>query len=119
MATMVTMNREGRITLPADVRRALRLEAAAPLAVRIVKGEVVLTPLLAFPRWLGETVPPTVLARFLTAARPDAAHGVVFEGLGVEDLIALLPEDERGAALTEVARPGWPAEDPGDYDPNA
>jgi bifunctional DNA-binding transcriptional regulator/antitoxin component of YhaV-PrlF toxin-antitoxin module len=107
------MNREGRITLPIEIRRALRLEPDVPLAVSIVGGKVVLTPLVAFPRWLIEALDPDALARYLLASRPDPTHGVVFENLSVEDLIALMPQEEQAAAHAEVARPGWPDDVPG------
>jgi AbrB family looped-hinge helix DNA binding protein len=118
MATTVVMNREGRITLPASVRRELQLGADAQFAVSLEDGKIVLTPVVTLPRWLIDRLSPEALARYLKAARPDPTHGVVFENLSVEDFIALMPEEERAAARAEVARPGWPDEDQDDSGEN-
>ena len=114
MATTVVMNSEGRITLPASLRRELQLGEGAQFSVTLEDGRIVLTPVVTLPRWLIDRLSPEALARYLKAARSDPKYGVVFENLGVEDFIALMPEEERASARAEVARPGWPEEDQDD-----
>ncbi len=44
------MNAQGRVTLPVEVRRALRLEAGADFEVEVVDGKLLLTPAVLAPR---------------------------------------------------------------------
>jgi AbrB family looped-hinge helix DNA binding protein len=118
MATTVVMNPEGRITLPASLRRELQLGEGAQFAVTLEDGKIVLTPVVTLPRWLIDRLSPEALARYLKAARPDPKYGVVFENLSLEDFIELEPEEERAAMRAEVARPGWPDEDQDDAGQN-
>ncbi len=45
-----TTNAQGRVTLPVEVRRALRLEAGADFEVEVVDGKLLLTPAVLAPR---------------------------------------------------------------------
>lgn len=74
MATIVEVGREGRLTLPAAIRRELALHDGIHLSVEVVDGQVVLTPVV--------TIPPTVREQL---AR-HRAEGKVYRGLSDADL---------------------------------
>jgi AbrB family looped-hinge helix DNA binding protein len=101
MATTVVMNREGRITLPASLRRELQLGEDAQFAVSLEDGKIVLTPVVTLPRWLVDRLSPEALARYLKAARVDPQYGLVFEGLGWRDLEEMFPPEERVTTLDD------------------
>jgi AbrB family looped-hinge helix DNA binding protein len=82
MGQIVDVGREGRVTLPASVRRQLRLEEGSQLEVAVQDGQVVLTPLV--------TVPRSVLAQL---AR-HAAEGKIYRGLSRADLERLTAGEE-------------------------
>jgi AbrB family looped-hinge helix DNA binding protein len=82
MGQIVDVGREGRVTLPAAVRRQLQLAEGSQLEVAVEDGRVVLTPLV--------TVPRSVLAQL---AR-HAAEGKVYRGLSRADLERLAAGEE-------------------------
>jgi AbrB family looped-hinge helix DNA binding protein len=82
MATIVEVGREGRVTLPAAIRRELGLAEGAQLSVAVIDGEVVLTPVVTIPR------------RVLEQLERHRAEGKVYRGMGPEDLDRLAAGEE-------------------------
>ncbi len=89
-----TMNAQGRVTLPVEARRALRLEAGADFEVEVVDGKLVLTPAVLAPREDAWAYTPEHLAQ-VERARADVREGQVYR-LGRGDLEQLIADaDER------------------------
>ncbi len=85
MATVVDVSREGRVTLPASVRKALQLEEGAQLAVEVRSGAIVLTPVVTIPREDVWAYTPEHRAQVARALQ-EIAEGRVYRGLGPDDL---------------------------------
>lgn len=49
---VVTLQTRNTITIPQELRRALKLEPGAPLDIRVEQGSLVLTPVAVVPRTL-------------------------------------------------------------------
>jgi bifunctional DNA-binding transcriptional regulator/antitoxin component of YhaV-PrlF toxin-antitoxin module len=73
-ATAVTMNAQGRLTVPAEARRELGLGGEAHFEAEIRDGELLLRPAVLVPREDAWAYTPEHLA-LLARARADAAHG--------------------------------------------
>src|SRR5947209_8064069 len=86
---LVTMNGEGRLTIPASARRELGLEAEAQFQAEVRDGALVLRPAVVIPRddaWAYTPEHREKLAR----ARQDAQEGRVHR-LTEADLDRLAP----------------------------
>lgn len=109
MALTVTSNREGRITIPAEVRAALRIEGEAHWTVEVVEGTVLLRPAIVVPREDAWAYTPEHAAK-IERAREDARAGREVAVSGTElGRIADLPDDEMAAEIKrirEAAEPG-------------
>lgn len=84
----VTMNERGRVTLPIEARRALRLEPGADLEAEVIDGKLVLTPAILVPREDAWAYAPEHRA-LVEQAREDARAGRVYH-LGRADLEQLI-----------------------------
>lgn len=83
--TLVAVNRQGRLTLPADVRRLLGIGEGSQLEVRVLDRSIELRPTALVPeedRW---AYTPEALAS-LKRALSDIKAGYVFE-LSEEELM--------------------------------
>lgn len=109
MALTVVSNKEGRITIPAEVRVALHIEGETHWTVEIVDGAVLLRPAVVIPRddaWAYTTEHAEVVARARDNDRTGQTVSVSGDELG---RIADLPDDEMAAEierLRQVARQG-------------
>ena len=97
VATIVEVSREGRVTLPASVRKALRLDEGDQLAVEVREGAIVLTPVVTIPREDAWAYTADHRAQVAQALQ-EIAEGRVYRGLGPDDLRRLAPVDERADA---------------------
>ena len=86
--TRVTMNEQGRVTLPIEARRALRLEPGADLEAEVIDGKLVLTPAILVPREDAWAYTPEHRA-LVERAREDVREGRVYH-LGRADLAQLI-----------------------------
>lgn len=91
MAIRISMNKTGRITLPASVRKLLRLEGEAEFEVEQLEGEdgLILRPVLTIRREDAWAYTPEHTER-LRKAHEDSRAGRVRQ-LTEEDLRALAP----------------------------
>ncbi|MGH2389225.1 MAG: hypothetical protein ACRDIE_13555 [Chloroflexota bacterium] len=108
MALTVISNKEGRLTIPAEARAALRIEGETHWTVDIEEGALVLRPAVVVPRedaWAATADHAAKVRR----ARADGQQGRIVT-VRSEDLerIAALPDDEMARAIkqwhTEAAR---------------
>ncbi|MCL4243457.1 MAG: AbrB/MazE/SpoVT family DNA-binding domain-containing protein [Dehalococcoidia bacterium] len=90
MATRVSMNRTGRITLPSSLRKLLRLEGEAEFEVEQLDGEdaLVLRPVITIRRDDAWAYSPEHIER-MRSAREDSRAGRV-RRLSEEELDQLL-----------------------------
>ena len=95
MATqLVDVNRQGRLTLPAQVRRALHLpNEGATLQWEVVDGAVVLRPVVVVPAEDAWAYTPEALAS-IARARQNAREGRVFR-LTKDQFLALIEQGRR------------------------
>ena len=93
MKTTVTMSSSGRMTLPAETRRAMGLTEETEFEVEISEGEDVirLRPLVSIPREDAWAYTPAHLAK-LERAREDVEAGRVYR-LSEADLRTLADVD--------------------------
>ena len=76
MKALVVMNAEGRLTLPASIRREIGVTGDSPFEVEVVDGNVLLRPAVVVPRedaWAYTAEHRALVAR----ARADVAAGKV------------------------------------------
>ena len=85
-----TMNAQGRVTLPIEVRRRLRLEAGASFEVEIIDGKVVFSPVILVPREDAWAYTPEHRA-LVEQAREDVREGRVYQ-LGRAELERLVTD---------------------------
>lgn len=91
-STAVSMNAQGRLTVPADARKALGLDGEAQFQAEIRDGGLLLRPAVLVPRedaWAYTSEHRALLAR----ARDDSASGRV-RGLDEEQLHELAEVEE-------------------------
>ncbi len=50
MKTVVSMNAQGRLTVPIEARKALHIEGETPFELEITEHELILRPALVIPR---------------------------------------------------------------------
>jgi bifunctional DNA-binding transcriptional regulator/antitoxin component of YhaV-PrlF toxin-antitoxin module len=50
MKTVVSMNAQGRLTVPAEARKALHVEGETPFEMEVTEHELILRPALVIPR---------------------------------------------------------------------
>lgn len=74
MKTIVSMNEQGRLTVPVEARRALRIEAEAQFEVEVADDVIVLRPVITIPREDAWASTPEHLRR-VEQARRDAREG--------------------------------------------
>lgn len=78
MGALVSMNAEGRLTVPASVRRHLGIEGEAQFQYEIREGALVLRPATVIPREDAWAYTPAHRER-LRAARRDSQEGRVHQ----------------------------------------
>jgi bifunctional DNA-binding transcriptional regulator/antitoxin component of YhaV-PrlF toxin-antitoxin module len=104
MALTVTSNKDGRITIPAEVRAALRIEGETHWTAEVVDGALVLRPAVVVPREDAWAHTPEHMAQVrraqddVRAGRSIAVHGEELER------IADLPDEELDAELERLRR---------------
>ena len=87
MKTTVTMNAQGRLTLPAAARQALELEGGAELEVEVTSDEIILRPAMLIRRADAWAYTPDHLRR-VKKARSEGANRQMSE----EEIQALTQE---------------------------
>ena len=92
MRTVVQMNSQGRLTVPASARQALHLEGAAEFEVEVTGDELLLRPVVVIPRTDAWAYTAEHLDR-VERARQEARRGQVREVS--EDALAALTEEDR------------------------
>lgn len=95
MATqLVDVNRQGRLTLPAQVRRALHLpNEGATLQWELVDGAVVLRPVVVVPAGNAWAYTPEALAS-IARAEQDVREGRVYR-LSKSQVLALIEQGRK------------------------
>lgn len=102
MALTVISNKEGRITIPAEVRAALRVEGETHWTVEIVDGAVLLRPAAVIPREDAWAYTPEMLAK-VKRVREDLQAGRYIDVSGAElGRIAELPDDAMAAEIKRL-----------------
>ncbi len=76
MKSLVIMNGEGRLTVPAAIRKALGIEGEAPFEVEVAGDAILLRPAVVVPREDAWAYTPEHRA-LLAKAREDARSGRV------------------------------------------
>lgn len=77
MKTVVSMNKQGRITVPASARRALRLEGEAQFEMEVTDDALILRPAFVIPREDAWAYTPEHLES-MRRAEEDIAAGRVY-----------------------------------------
>jgi bifunctional DNA-binding transcriptional regulator/antitoxin component of YhaV-PrlF toxin-antitoxin module len=105
MARTISMSPNGRLTLPADARRALGIDGETDfeVAVDVEKDELILRPVLALRREDAWAYTPEHRER-LARAHADSREGRVWS-MSEEDLIAYA-EAAEAARQREESAPG-------------
>jgi len=88
MKALVSMNNQGRMTLPAAARKALRIEGPAQFEIEIEENRLILRPAFVIPREDAWAYTPEHLEQ-VRRAEADIREGRVFR-LTEEDLKRLL-----------------------------
>ncbi len=102
MALTVISNKEGRLTIPAEARAALRIEGETHWTVEIVEGALILRPAVVVPREDAWAYTPEHTAK-IERAREDARAGRAVSASGEElARIAELPDDELAGAIERL-----------------
>ena len=101
MALTITSNKDGRLTIPAEVRAALHIEGEAHWTAEIVDGALVLRPAIVIPREDAWAYTPEHMAK-VARARADARAGRAVD-VSAEELqqLAELPDE---ALAEEIER---------------
>ena len=76
MKTVVSMNAQGRLTVPAEARKALHIEGETPFEMEITEHELILRPALVIPREDAWAYTPEHLAQ-IAESDADARAGRV------------------------------------------
>jgi bifunctional DNA-binding transcriptional regulator/antitoxin component of YhaV-PrlF toxin-antitoxin module len=76
MKTIVTMNAQGRLTLPAAAREALQVEGPAQFELEVTEGALILRPALVILREDAWAYAPEHIERVERARREARAGGV-------------------------------------------
>jgi bifunctional DNA-binding transcriptional regulator/antitoxin component of YhaV-PrlF toxin-antitoxin module len=79
MKTLVSMSEEGRLTIPAEARRALNMTGRVQFEVEVIKDVIILRPTVAVPReqaWIYSVDHQEQLQQALL----DVASGRVYDG---------------------------------------
>ncbi len=103
-APVVALSREGRVTLPAKMRRALGLDEGSELFVEQRNGTIVLRPAMRVPRDDAWAYTAEHRAR-LNRAREDMVNGRILP-FGEEELRELIAEHGRGGGEVTVTVQG-------------
>jgi bifunctional DNA-binding transcriptional regulator/antitoxin component of YhaV-PrlF toxin-antitoxin module len=88
--TTVSMNNQGRLTVPAAARQALRLEGPTQFELEVTDDALILRPAIVIPREDAWAYTPEHLRR-VERARQEAREGRTRE-LGEADLDRLMAE---------------------------
>jgi bifunctional DNA-binding transcriptional regulator/antitoxin component of YhaV-PrlF toxin-antitoxin module len=88
--TLVSMNKQGRLTVPVEARRALHVEGEAQFEVEVTENALILRPVVAIPREDAWFYTPEN-RRLLEQALKDAREGRIFQ-LTEADLERLIGE---------------------------
>jgi AbrB family looped-hinge helix DNA binding protein len=97
MTTTVTVNEQGRITLPASIRKKLNIGKDDTLEVEARDGGIFLRPAIVIPREDAWAYTPDHLATVERARAQPAYTGVTSE-----DLEALIAADDPERAVREL-----------------
>ena len=84
--TLVAVNAQGRVTLPADVRKKLHLGEGSQLEVAVESGRITLRPAQVIPAEDAWAYTPENLAG-IRRALEDIRAGRVYSGLTEDDLL--------------------------------
>lgn len=99
MALTAVSNKDGRITIPAEVRSALHIEGETHWTVEVADGAVILRPAMVIPRDDAWAYTPEHAA-MVERAHEDARAGHEIAVSGAElSRIADLPDDEMAAEI--------------------
>ena len=90
MKTVVSMNAQGRLTVPASARQALHLEGAAEFELEVSSDEIILRPAIVIPRTDAWAYTEDHLRR-VAGARSEGRQGANRQ-LSEGDLAALAEE---------------------------
>ncbi|HEY8293190.1 MAG TPA: AbrB/MazE/SpoVT family DNA-binding domain-containing protein [Thermomicrobiales bacterium] len=97
MATTVTVNRQGRITLPSSIRKELNIEEDAMLEVEVRDGGIFLQPAFVIPREDAWAYTPEHRAAIGRARNSSDIPGVT-----EDDLLAVIDADDQQAAMNAL-----------------
>jgi len=84
--TLVAVNAQGRVTLPAEIRKKLRLTGGSQLEVAVESGRITLRPAQVIPAEDAWAYTPENLAG-IRRALEDIRAGRVYSGLTEDDLL--------------------------------
>ncbi len=101
MALTITSNKEGRLTIPAEVRAALRIEGEAHWTAEVVEGALVLRPALVIPREDAWAYTPEHLAKVARAQEHTRAGRTIDTSPEELQQMADLPDE---ALTVEIDR---------------
>lgn len=103
MLTVIS-NRDGRLTIPAEVRAVLHVEGEAHWTVEVIDGAVVLRPAIVVPREDAWAYTADHLAK-VERAREDGHSGREIAISGAElGRMAAMPDDEMAIAIARLRR---------------
>ncbi|MDQ2786639.1 MAG: AbrB/MazE/SpoVT family DNA-binding domain-containing protein [Chloroflexota bacterium] len=94
MSTTVTVNRQGRITLPSSIRKELNIGEDATLEVETRDGGIFLRPALVIPREDAWAYTPEYRALV-----EKARHSPIVPNVNEDDLIAVIEAEDPQAAM--------------------
>ncbi len=95
MKMVVSMNAQGRLTVPAEARKALHIEGDTPFEIEVTEHEIILRPALVIPREDAWAYTPEHIARVERAlAEGRAGLAVQMSRRELEQFIADRTNDE-------------------------
>ena len=95
MKTIVSMNAQGRLTVPAEARKALHVEGETPFEIEVTEHEIILRPAVVIPREDAWAYTPEHIARVEQAlAEGRAGLAVRMSRRELEQFIADRTNDE-------------------------
>ena len=99
MKAIVSLNNQGRLTIPDAMRKAMRLEPGAQLELEIQGSDLILRPVLVIPREDAWAYTPEHRAAIERASQSPTVPNV-----GEADLVAIMEADDPEAAARDLIR---------------
>ncbi len=99
MSTTVTVNRQGRITLPSSIRKELNIGEDATLEVETRDGGIFLRPALVIPREDAWAYTPEYRALI-----EKARNSPIVPNVSEADLVAIMEADDPQIAARDFIR---------------